>query len=90
MRRFRTRRPGPCESFDPDCPGCQPALIDVATGKILGAKDPLVVALLPLWRALPRSSQEACWRVWVKNSRSPADLAIMTALFKSLSQKMEN
>lgn len=86
----RPRRSAPCSTFDPTCPGCQPVLIDAATGKILSPNDPLMKVLLPLWRSLPRPSQEACWRVWMKNSREPTDLEIMRKLFKTLSERMEN
>jgi len=88
--RPRPRPSKPCPTFDPACPGCQPALIDATTGKILPPSDPIMLALMPLWRSLPRASQEACWRVWVKNSRDAGDLKIMGELFKRLSEKMEN
>lgn len=63
-----------CEKFDPNCPGCRPAILDPRTGKPMPKDHPLVVNVNAVWDAAPREEQEACWRIWVNNGRDPEDL----------------
>jgi hypothetical protein len=79
-----------CEKFDPQCPGCRPAIIDPRTGKILPADDPVMEIINRVWDASPREEQEAFWRVTVKNSRDPGDLDLMQALTSRMSAKGVN
>lgn len=74
--------------FDPKCPDCRPVLLDPTTGRMLGPKDPAMVAASKAWdEQLTREQQEACHRVWVKNSRDPADLEALEC-FAAMMQKM--
>lgn len=72
-----------CEQFDPLCPGCRPVMFDPATGLALPSDHPIMQVVNRLWDALPRERQEACWRVWVKNSREPGDIAMITEFLEA-------
>lgn len=73
-----------CERFDPNCRGCMPVMLDIATGKPLPDDDPSVVTLMRVWRAATREEQEAFWRVAVKNSRDADDLRLSTRIIWAL------
>ena len=77
-------------TFDPDCPGCQPVIVDPTTGQVLPRHHPAMLAALALWKDLPFDQQEALHRVWVQNSRDPADMAVMQAYGEALQNRMEN
>jgi len=79
-----------CEKFDPQCPGCRPAIIDPRTGKVLPADDPVMEIVNRVWEASPIEDQEAFWRVTVKNSRNQGDIARMNALTSRMSAKAAN
>ena len=55
--------------FDPDCPGCRPAILDWQTQIPLPDDHPMVVAITEVWKISPRDEQEAYHQVMVNNSR---------------------
>lgn len=67
-------------AFDPDCADCRPVLVDPSTGVPMSPTSPEMMAVYSVWKSTPREGQEAFHRVTVKNSRDPADLALMKAL----------
>jgi hypothetical protein len=73
-------------AFDPECPDCRPILLDPQTGKILEESDPVMQAVIAVWRASPRADQEAFHAFTVKNSREPGVLERMMALSKRMEQ----
>lgn len=77
-----------CESFDPACPGCRPAMM-ASDGKKLPDDHPAMKVVLALWDVAPRPEQEACWRVWVKNSRSDDDMRLANEFFKKVQAKLD-
>jgi len=73
-------------AFDPECPDCRPIVIDPRTGEILPDDDPVMQAVLAVWRASPRADQEAFHEFTVKNSRKPDVVQRMVALSKRMEQ----
>ncbi len=78
-----------CESFDPHCEGCRPAIMDPQTGQKLPPDHPMMKVVNELWDAAPRPEQEACWRVWVKNSRAPDDIRLSGAFFQRVQARLD-
>jgi hypothetical protein len=77
-----------CEVFDPNCEGCRPAMMDVKTGQKLPPEHPTMKVVNELWDAAPRTEQEACFRVWVHNSRASADMALAAAFFEKVRTRL--
>jgi hypothetical protein len=78
-----------CDKFDPNCSGCRPAILNL-NGKVLPADDPFMVIVNNVWDESPPDEQEAFWRVTVKNSRDPNDLAKAKALADRISARNAN
>jgi len=79
-----------CDKFDPNCPGCRPAVIDPSTGKVLSADDPFMVIVNKVFDESTLDDQEAFWRVTVKNSPDPNDLAKMKSLSDRIMARSSN
>ena len=47
------------EKFDEGCNGCEPAMLDLATGKSLPADHPAMKAVMGIWKQLTRAEKEA-------------------------------
>lgn len=62
------------DAFDANCSGCQPTLLDFATGSVLASDDPRLVRVLELWKRQPLIVKWAWHRVMCGNSRDPLDL----------------
>lgn len=72
-------------SFSDDCAGCQPAMMDVKTGKVLSDDSPEMKAVHQMWRVTTRAERQAWHRFTCLNSRVPSDLATV----KHLSDRFE-
>jgi hypothetical protein len=77
-----------CEKFDPNCPGCRPAILDPISGQALPKDHPMVVVVNEVWDAAPREEQEACWRIWVKNGRDLADMELAASFMNKVQSKL--
>jgi hypothetical protein len=78
-----------CEVFDPNCEGCKPAMMD-SSGRKLGPDDPAMKIVNEEWGKTPRDEQEACWRIWVKNSRSPVDMVLAQSFFERVQNRLKS
>jgi hypothetical protein len=76
--------------FDPNCPDCRPAILDINTGRPLPQNHPTMVAVNALWDDLPFEDQEALHRIWVKNSRDPADLEVAERFTEAFQRRTSN
>lgn len=74
--------------FDPSCEGCRPAMMDAKTGQKLPPDHPTMKVINELWDAAPRAEQEACFRVWVHNSRAPADMVLAQAFAERVQARL--
>lgn len=61
---------------DDECPGCQPALLDVQTGRPMAADTPHMKAVMKVWAGTFKQEREAFHRVTCQNSRSQSDLRL--------------
>lgn len=78
------------ETFDDDCPGCMPALIDMRTGQPLPADSPEMMSVHAMWRALTTfEERRAFHQVSCQNSREPEDMALMRTLLPKIKAAIE-
>ena len=63
--------------FDPNCPGCGPAVMDPSTGEVLPSTHPVMVIAMKIWRGMDRNAQAAFHRFTVLNGRDPEALRVI-------------
>lgn len=68
------------DGFDPNCPGCRPALINPQSGMVYPADHPIAVTVNRVFDEATPEEQQAYYRVTVKNSRAPTDLDLLQNL----------
>jgi hypothetical protein len=73
------------QTFDEDCPGCRPALIDTETMEKMDDDSPAMLVVLKVWADTHLEERKAFHRVCCLNSRNPQDVM----LFQGLTKKME-
>jgi hypothetical protein len=73
-----------CATFDPSCPGWEPAILDAKTGRELERDHPFAQVVRRCWSARDRDAQERIWRVWVYSSTDHADRAELEAFNASV------
>jgi hypothetical protein len=79
--------------FSDDCPGCRPALIDLATGKPYPPDSPMMQAMDVVWASLTLDQKKSFHRATCLNSRAPTDLLVMrviTERFKTAMDSLEH
>jgi hypothetical protein len=59
------------ETYDNDCPGCRPAIVDVATGKIMPQDSPVMQIINQLFNKLTPEERQAWHSFICQNSRDP-------------------
>lgn len=74
------------EEYDPDCPGCRPAMLSVKTGEPVPEDDPMMVAVLAVWERASLAERQAWHRLICGRSEDPADLRP----FHNLSARMRD
>jgi hypothetical protein len=73
------------ETYDENCKGCQPAIIDIATGRPLPENSLEMIAVMRMWKTTTsRAEREAWHRVTCQNSRNVADLMIFQSLTRRI------
>jgi hypothetical protein len=65
---------------DHDHDDCRPALLDPTTGCVLPESDPIMQAVLRVWKSASDAERAAYHRFCCRNSRDPADVAHVQAL----------
>jgi hypothetical protein len=71
--------------YTDDCPGCQPALMDMS-GNRIPDDAPEMLAVKEYWKTTTLEQREAFHRVCCNDSRDPKDLALL----KGISDGMRN
>ena len=81
----------PSHEYSDDCPGCQPAILDMRTGKPLPQDGPVMKAVIEAFHTKTTLAQRLRWhRVVIQNSRDPEDLRIAGEVARVLEEAMEN
>ena len=70
--------------FDDNCPGCRPAIVDLATKAVLPDDHPLMIAMLKIWAETSIGERRAYHRVMCLNSRDPIDVYLVALVIKKL------
>ena len=68
------------EYFENDCPGCKPVLLDQKTMRQMPETSPEMQAVLGVWAKTTLEERQAFHRFTCQNSRTPADMAVMSDL----------
>jgi hypothetical protein len=76
--------------YDPNCPHCTPAMLDVETGKPLADDHPAMKIIMRVWNSAPFEQRRAYLAVTADNSRDPRDLALMGPLVQRMQDAMKN
>jgi len=75
--------------YDPKCPMCTPAMIDVESGALLPEDSPEMVQVMKVWNSLPFKHREAFINVTVFNSRAPDDMLLTEQIGKKFEGAMK-
>lgn len=74
------------QSYQDDCPGCEPAIIDVESGLALPKDGEVMKRVLSMWRTETTRPERVAWhRVTCQNSRNPADMVVAQSLAARIS-----
>lgn len=76
--------------FCDDCPGCKPAILDIKTNKPLPSDDPLMKAVMFMWKnGTTYQERKAYIEVTLHNSRLPSDLRLAGMVFEKIKEIMQ-
>jgi hypothetical protein len=77
--------------YDENCKGCQPAMMDVKTGKVLPDDSPEMVAILKFFKEKLTLVEKRAWhRVCVQCSQNKDDLLIAQRIGFDIQQLLHN
>lgn len=74
---------------DDDCPGCRPAVLDVATGKPLPDDSEIMVVVNQVWAETTFEERQSFHRVTCQNSRDPQDVATIQRITQQIQLKLD-
>lgn len=77
------------ELFVDDCAGCQPALIDHSTGKVIPNNAPIMKAVRQFWKTTTWDERFAFHQATCLNSREPAVLKTFYSLIRRMTSALE-
>lgn len=75
-------------SYDPNCTGCKPALVDARTGKIFADDSPEMQAVTRAWEASTPEEREAFHDVTCESSFDPAVVAKSQMIAQRISAEL--
>lgn len=75
--------------FCDHCPGCRPAVLDVATGEPIPDTDPRMVEINRYWdKETSFEQRKGFIEVTLHNSRKPSDLAMFEQIARKIQKAM--
>src|SRR3954464_8361222 len=77
------------EKHDDTCPGCLPAMLNLATGERMADTSPEMIAAYGVWKKTNLLERQAWHRVMCQNSRTPSDLRVTEAVARRMQQAMQ-
>lgn len=66
--------------FEDGCPGCEPAIIDPSTGKILPKEHPVMIKVMAVWADTTVDERQSFHNVMCNNSRTDRDMTLVKGL----------
>lgn len=80
----------PDHEFCDDCPGCRPAMLDMKTGEVLAADNPIMVKVNEIWDHQTTYAQRRSFiEVTLHNSQNLVDLQRMEEVSKMIEEAIE-
>lgn len=75
----------PTHEYDENCPGCQPAMLNLETGQPVPADDPSMVIVSRVFKSFSLAERRAWHRVIMQNSQNENDWAITKRISDAVS-----
>jgi len=72
--------------YDPRCPHCIPAIVNMDTGVPYEMGSPVMVQVLRVWNAAPFKVRQAFIAVTSDDSRAPEDMQLVEPLMEKLTE----
>ena len=76
------------EKYDPNCPGCRPAIFDLNTQAVLPDDHPVMVKIFKVYDAASLLEKRAWHAVTCKNSRAVLDMALAEDLVRRMQKEV--
>lgn len=70
--------------YDPQCPDCIPAVVNMNTGELLAKDSPTMAQVLKVWNTLPFAHREAFINVTAFGGEDATDWALAEQVFQKL------
>lgn len=65
------------EKYEEGCKGCEPALLNLETGKSFPPEHPAMQAIMGVWKVMTHQEKEAWHEFTCHNSREPQIMAVI-------------
>lgn len=78
----------PTHEYDENCPGCQPAMLNLETGKPVPLDDPQMAVLLRVFNSFSLTERRAWHRVVMQGSQNTDDLAVVKKISDTVSEAL--
>lgn len=76
--------------FSDTCPDCTPAILNVTTGAVVPATDPMMIAVMRVWRGKTTLAQRRAYiNVTVHNSTRAEDQRLCQQVMSLIAAAME-
>lgn len=75
--------------YDPKCPHCTPAMINVKTGEVYADDSPVMVAIMKVWNAAPFKERQAYITFTCSTTPDPKDVSVATPLIKRIEDALK-
>jgi hypothetical protein len=72
------------EKFDDACKGCEPAMLDLQTGKPLPLDSAPMKAIMGVWKETTKQERQAFHEFTCKNSRAPWVMRFMQEFYEKV------
>lgn len=76
------------EQYQPNCPGCLPALMNLKTGEVMPMDSPEMKAIMAYWQTTTLAERQAWHEFTCQNSREPQILAVASRLAAGMTKAM--
>lgn len=74
--------------YDENCPGCQPAILDLQTNKPLPDDHPYMAAALRAFKSCTMTQRRAWHRVVIQQSKNETDLKMAAEVGKIMAEEV--
>lgn len=73
--------------YEDGCPGCEPAILDVATGQPMPKDHPVMIKVMAVWTDTTLEERQSFHNVMCNNSREDRDMTLVKGLTDRMMQE---